>query len=335
MTDNTQMLKDVLSLRDIARQELAIKPQPGNKYDLYPCVFHNEVKGKSLAVYESSFICFGKCGHKGDAIEFIQTLHRMDFKEATDYLRRRYLNGAGIAPRHNARVESAPTPSEPPSADWQQKVNEVVKLGQNTLWSELGTKALAYLMNRGLTPETIRFHSLGYIPGKPDEYHKIEGVRVPCGILIPWYGHGALWGVKVRRAAGSQRYEQIGGGNLKGCLYLGDYIKPGTPVIVDEGEFNALTLWQVARDKVSPVAIGSVGNKNISIRWHGLLAAAPHIFARMDSGSGDDAAATLKAMAAARPLAVPAPFKDPNEFLVGGGAGEVSDWLDLALWEVM
>jgi hypothetical protein len=30
-------------------------------------------------------------------------------------------------------------------------------------------------------------------------------LKVPCGITIPWFAEGAIWGIKVRRAAGQQR----------------------------------------------------------------------------------------------------------------------------------
>ncbi len=66
-------------------------------------------------------------------------------------------------------------------------------------------------------------------------------MNVPCGITIPWYAEGALWGIKVRRAAGKQRYQQVSDGNIRGCLYLADHIQAGLPLILTEGEFDTLT----------------------------------------------------------------------------------------------
>jgi hypothetical protein len=46
-------------------------------------------------------------------------------------------------------------------------------------------------------------------------------LTVPCGITIPWYADGALWGIKVRRAAGEIRYQQVSGGkSLVKSAYL-------------------------------------------------------------------------------------------------------------------
>ncbi len=83
---------------------------------------------------------------------------------------------------------------------------------------------------------------LGYIPGKPYQWQEVDGLKVPCGITIPWYADNALWGIKVRRAAGEPRYQQVSGGNPKGCVYLADQIQRGRPLFLTEGEFDALTI---------------------------------------------------------------------------------------------
>ncbi len=71
---------------------------------------------------------------------------------------------------------------------------------------------------RGLSEAIIAAAQLGYIPGKPTEWKEVDGLKVPCGIAIPWYADGALWGIKVRRAAGEQRYQQVSDGNIRGCI---------------------------------------------------------------------------------------------------------------------
>ena len=83
-----------------------------------------------------------------------------------------------------------------------------------------GSAHLGYLVReRGLSEEMIRLAQLGYLPGAPTAWREIDGLNVPCGILIPWVVEDAVWGIKVRRAAGEQRYQQVGGGNIRGCLY--------------------------------------------------------------------------------------------------------------------
>ena len=89
---------------------------------------------------------------------------------------------------------------------------------------------------------------------------------MPCGITIPWYADQMLWGIKVRRVAGQQRYQQVSGGNIKGCLYLADTIQPGLPLMITEGEFDALTVRQVASDLVSVASIGVALPNSVSVK---------------------------------------------------------------------
>lgn len=78
------------------------------------------------------------------------------------------------------------------------------------LWSRQGRRALRYLKEvRGLKEGIIAAARLGFIPGDPHAWQEVDGLRVPCGITIPWYGDGVIWGIKVRRAAGEQRYQQV------------------------------------------------------------------------------------------------------------------------------
>lgn len=120
------------------------------------------------------------------------------------------------------------------------------------LWRTEGRRALDYLKTkRGLSEDTIDAAQLGYISGEPREWNAIDGLKVPCRITIPWYAHGVVWGIKVRRASGEQRYQEVSGGNIKGCLYLADHIQPGLPLVLTEGEFDALIAWQAGKVKLS------------------------------------------------------------------------------------
>ncbi len=109
------------------------------------------------------------------------------------------------------------------------------------MWTPEGQRAWGYLIwERGLSENPIRLAQLGYLPGAPTVWREIEGLNVPCGILIPWVVEDEVWGIKVRRAAGEQRYQQVSGGSIRGCLYMADRILPRTPLIITEGEFDAL-----------------------------------------------------------------------------------------------
>jgi len=197
------------------------------------------------------------------------------------------------------------------------------------LWAPAGGRALAYLRwGRGLNDDIITAARLGYVAGAPSAWETVEGLNVPCGITIPWIAEGAIWGIKVRRAAGEQRYQQVSGGNIRGSLYLADQIEPGLPLIITEGEFDALTAWQAGWGIASAVAIGSASHARIDRRWYGRLLVAPRILACMDADeAGAGAATQLMAISGAvRSVQVPS-GKDLNEFYQQAGENAVKEWL--------
>lgn len=190
----------------------------------------------------------------------------------------------------------------------------VVEQAEETLWSAAGNRALAYLAGRGLYRETIQEARLGYIPGHYKEWRKLHGLNVPCGITIPWFADGALWGVKVRRAAGETRYEQIAGGKIVGGLYWADKLLPGWTALVAEGEFNCLIAWQEAMDIVCPVSLGSA-NTSLNSRWFAALVACPRILACFDADkAGTSGADRLRALSARVRLIHTPQGKDLNDF---------------------
>jgi hypothetical protein len=61
--------------------------------------------------------------------------------------------------------------------------------------------------------DTVRQARLGYVHGSPRAWQRVAGLDVPCGITIPWWEAETLWAVKVRRAKGALKYQQIAGGS--------------------------------------------------------------------------------------------------------------------------
>lgn len=227
---------------------------------------------------------------------WLQEYHQLSFREACEQL------ASGDLPQlDQPRRSQQPkfhTPSEPPDAGWQEAAKKVAYQAMDTLWGREGKRAWRYLEGqRGLTEDTIIRAGLGYIPGDYHEWKEIEGLKVPCGVTIPWFADGAIWGIKVRRAAGEQRYHQVGGSNIKGCLYLADDIQPGMPIFLTEGEFDALIAGQAGAGLICPISIGSSANKCINARWFKKFIAAPRILARMDGdAAGEGAASELEAL---------------------------------------
>jgi DNA primase len=313
---DTVHLKAQVDCRKLVEADLGQPHGRGTKAWNWRCPFHHEQKGYSLAVWAEGWHCFGACQVSGDAIDWLQRYRGLDFAAACQELGAPTASGA---PRRalSRSQRSAPQPplAEPPSAEWQTAALQVVKEAEATLWKPEGERALAYLeQKRGLFRTIIREARLGYIPGDYQEWRKLHGLNVPCGVTIPWFVDSALWALKVRRAAGLVRYEQVAGANLAGSLYWADHLLPGWPVLLVEGEFNCLIAWQEAMDLVCPVSLGSAAN-TLNPRWYAPLAASSLILACYDQDeAGKKALTRLRELTPrARFIHVPA-GKDLNEY---------------------
>lgn len=328
-------IKRQLTVREVVAAELSgIIGKQRRGYDTYPCPFHGERRGQALVVYDTYWKCFGKCALAGDAIAFIRYRHNLDFADALTYLNSRYLKQAAARALPEAAHEQRQhrlVHSEPPSAAWQRGAWRVIERCESCLWDvHIGAPALAYLRERGLTDDTIKHARLGYLPGHWSQWEvllpdwgrqrkaRFKPYAVPCGIVIPWIANGAVWGVKVRRAAGDVKYVQVADGNLSGALYLADDILPGQSLVITEGEFDALIIRQIGEDFFSAAALGSASHTNISVRWYPTLASTKRIYCLMDAdAAGSNAGEKLVQMtAAAHILQIPDPYKDINEMYI-------------------
>jgi len=135
-----------------------------------------------------------------------------------------------------------------------------------------GARALTYLRARGLTDDTLNRYNIGYNPqhiaephcewGLPPPSDPSQRIHVPRGITIPWFAGGALWRINVRRpvttaqiAAGQPKY--LGPSGFGNALYNADSLDVHKPIVLVEGEIDALTVAQACRATVAVVATGS------------------------------------------------------------------------------
>jgi len=117
------------------------------------CPFHGE-KTPSFYVYDDHYHCFG-CGVHGDAITFVMQSQGASFPEAVEQL----ATEAGM---------QVPTPS-PEAAEAEQRrmdlagvLDAAAASYQRRLFLPEGKAARDYLINRGLSEETIRRYGLGW-----------------------------------------------------------------------------------------------------------------------------------------------------------------------------
>ena len=110
----------------------------------------------------------------------------------------------------------------PPSAAWQARGRVFYEAAEARLWEPTGSRALAYLRQRGLSEETIRTARLGYHAGdvwdKPDIWGlppKQKKIWLPAGIVVPWLIGSDLWRISIRRIGDTigteQRYVVVSG----------------------------------------------------------------------------------------------------------------------------
>lgn len=311
-------IKERIPLQDLAENLLGTGKQ-GNGYISYKCPFHQETNGRSLVVYPHHWECYGACKTKGDQFALVEKHFNVTHEAAKQWLIDTYIKGFTQSfEKKQSPIEHKQPISEPPSTDWQHKATAIKNRAVDNLHSSGGKKALDYLLNqRGLSIATILHAELGYIPGHFTQWQKIEGLNVPCGITIPWVANDAIWGIKVRRAAGDRRYDQIADGNIKGCLYRADEIEPGLPLVFSEGEFDSLIVWQTSMHLVSSTCLGSSSNTSINHRWYPQLAAAPILLSAMDDDEAGQKAnqQLMKLSNSFHPITYPGGM-DANEYFM-------------------
>ena len=198
-----------------------------------------------------------QCDKSGDAIDYVRDRDGVDFAEACRVLGVDPNGGNGTRPHTRPVHREKPKPmlspameADGPTYDLEEALLVVETCGR-VLWSETGSRALAYLESRGIHQDTARAWELGFNPEK----RHIGSLEVARGIVIPgWVGH-IPWYVKIRKATGKPKYIQVEGS--KPAIFGLDMLQGRAAVVVCEGELDAVLLHQEAGDLVDVVAIGS------------------------------------------------------------------------------
>jgi DNA primase len=288
-----------------------------------------------------SFWC-RSCGKGGDGIQYAREKRGLGFRDACAVF--------GVDPgeptpagRREHRPPPSPdplrTPREPqaPPTAWQEKAAAVVEWASGNLWTDAGAGERAYLAGRGLTEETIRAARLGWIPapmyrprkawGLEDEPPGEDGrprtrIMIPAGIVIPWPAEGAPVRLRVR-TNGEPRYRMVKGSAAGPCMAWGT----GAPVVVVEGELDALLLGQEAGDLVTAVALGS-DRTNPDPDTAARMRAAPVVMVSLDSDEAGAGAAWGKWTHTPNARRWPVPpdmGKDPTDAYRAGG--DLRGWI--------
>jgi hypothetical protein len=245
------------------------------------------------------------CSKEGSPAQFLADYAGLSYAEAFDELGLLDETDFSVLPPKPAQHYKA---TQAPCKGWQEAGLALLERAERYLWhprSPEGQQALAYLHQRGFTDETIRAARFGYVPLLSDgswfsepfshwgldpsaltEQQRAKGcVRIPNGILIPWFCDGQLWKLAVKRPGEQMDYGQILG-SADG-LYNVDSIEAGKPVMLVEGEFDALSVQQEAGDLIACIATGSV-RKGRATHWRDDLELASYVLVAFDNDLPDE-----------------------------------------------
>lgn len=311
------------------------KHRSGSPRAYFFCPFHDDGQHPHLEVNtrKGKVFCNSGCGFGLDAIGWTMKFHRLAFREACQRLGAEE-DTRRITPSAAQRPEPAgiEPPSEPPSPAWQKQAWDVAAEAADTLHSPAGAKALAWLMNaRGLLLGTIERWALGYLPA--DRYPnpvnwglaRTDRVWLPRGIVIPCIVGDVLWGLHVRRPVGEPKYVNTTGSRK--ALWGAETLPGRRAVVLAEGEFDGMVVWQQARDLVG------VGSPTTGASSHWQSDWTPRIFDAeailvcydTDNAGANGARAKMAALGQRLALCPPPSGKDISDFYLAGG--DVHAWL--------
>ncbi len=146
-------INDNADIVDIVSKSVDLKKRGRNFFGL--CPFHEEkTPSFSVAPDKGIYHCFG-CGKGGNAVNFIIENEKLSFVEAIQQLGQHL----GI------QVEFSGSNESKNLFDNLYKIHEdASSLYHKTLLSDRGKKALKYLMDRGLSQDSIKLFSVGFAP---------------------------------------------------------------------------------------------------------------------------------------------------------------------------
>ncbi|MBZ0298297.1 MAG: hypothetical protein K8J31_01070, partial [Anaerolineae bacterium] len=256
--------------------------KPEGRAVRYAAHWRDDGRRDSFYVYDDGYKDFAS-GEAGDLLDWLQKEGiAPDFPSAAQWAIN-YLGGQ-VAPVDHPIIRSNRTSLQSTTPDWQQAALKALEESQRYLWSERREpkSILAYLQQeRGLTEATIHQRSLGYNPSwhKTDYRNPDTGklAKLPPGIVIPIWENGQLVALRVRCRVGTlavwldidpdqfgsgrhegeelPKYLNLAGSRLSGVLFNGDAVVSGQPVLLVEGEFDAMLADQILNaNRDDPIA---------------------------------------------------------------------------------
>lgn len=184
-------IKNRIDVVDLVSETVKLR-RSGKNY-LGFCPFHDNKRTPAFVVFPDSgtWRCFGECNEGGDIFKFVMKKEGWDFTETLRYL------------AEKAGVELQPQTEEQKEQDeqydrYRQLLEEAATFYQHQLLqTPEGKYALNYLVQRGVTRETIETFGLGFAPASWDLTHQYffgkgysEGDLIEAGMVTQRDGGG-------------------------------------------------------------------------------------------------------------------------------------------------
>jgi DNA primase len=265
--------------------------------------------------------------HWFDVIEYVRRRDGCTFGEACSSL------GASASEldstsREQSLVAAEPQVEQLPHAGWQTASRLFVERAIQTLWSDRGARARAYLEGRGLRPETLRNWRIGYQPRdahEPAATWALEGrdLWLPHGIVLPWQIGTDLWTVKVKRPPPLKPPYWAIRGSVP-VLFGADMLLPGEVVVLVESELDAILICQETGD--APVVAVGGARRSLGLRALQALLQSSQLLLCYDADvAGDAASEALQQVVRGARRIRPPDGKDPTAYWQAGG--DVRSWI--------
>ncbi|MGD2206195.1 MAG: CHC2 zinc finger domain-containing protein [Anaerolineae bacterium] len=336
MRENITELKARVDLAALVEQNLGPAQKQRGRWWWWLCPFHTESRASFGVTPDSGrFKCFG-CGESGDHIDYLEKRGGLSTGQAIAELHRI----AGL-PEMKRPPKPALTGSRvydtPPSPTWQARARAFAAYAQEQLWTDAGTPGLDYLCSGGLAEATIRRFGLGWNPHVLwDEAQRwgLSGGKVYLarGVVIPCEVSGNLWYVKIRCfdprgrpiVHPGAKYGGPRGG--RGALFNADALQAnGRPLLLCEGERDAMLAYQELSDMVDVATLGGAGRRSLG-HWSLWLLPYRQILAAYDADLAGREGAMYLASLFERVQGIRVPHgEDLTGFHAGGG--KLRAWL--------
>lgn len=274
------------------------------------CPFHEEeTPSFSIDGKKDRYKCFG-CGVGGDAVDFLRRFYPgLSFAKAKQIVggREPLPNRSGFVLGSSSKFRRRSVPKsqesilgdsrgvldeglvEAPLVDFDELIRPLVEKSKDHLWSDSDSsrKILAYLEKRGIDQSSVKDYSIGACP--IDDDPKLSSIPRIAGIWIPWFSGGKIVATNVRRAANRKPKYMLIRGSVRSSTFPEIQPFDGRPLLVVEGEFDAILLRHRIGAKIQVVTLGSASSRppaNLLLT----LAGFPLVFAGFDADQAGESA---------------------------------------------